>query len=62
VRYNTSGTHRAGLCGLPPTGRRVGVPVVSITRFTDGKWRESWTCADELGLLLQLGAPNLLLR
>jgi hypothetical protein len=30
-------------------------------KFTDGQWRESWTFADELGLMLQLGAPNLVL-
>ena len=62
MRFSTSGTHRAGLCGLPPTGRRVGVPVVSIMKFTGGEWKESWTFADEMGMLLQLGAPNLLLE
>ena len=61
MRFNTNGTHQASLCGLPPTGKRVGVPVVAIMNFADGKWQESWTFADELGLLLQLGAPNLLL-
>jgi predicted ester cyclase len=54
MRFNTSGTHQGNLCGIAPTGRRVGVPVVSIVHFTDGKWTESWTFADELGLLLQL--------
>ena len=61
MRFNTSGTHRAELYGLPATGRRVGVPVVAIMRFTDGQWKESWTFADELGMLSQLGKPNLLL-
>ncbi|OGA45182.1 MAG: hypothetical protein A3F74_11740 [Betaproteobacteria bacterium RIFCSPLOWO2_12_FULL_62_58] len=61
MRFNTNGTHQASLCGLPPTGKRVGVPVVSIMNFADGKWKDSWTFADELGLLLQLGAPDLLL-
>ena len=42
-------------------GKRVGVPVVAIIRFSDGKWQESWTFADELGMLLQLGAPNLVM-
>lgn len=61
MRFNTNGTHRGSLCGLPSTSRSVGVPVVSIMKFPDGKWQESWTFADELGMLLQLGAPNLLL-
>jgi predicted ester cyclase len=61
MRFNTSGTHRGSLCGLAPSERRVGIPVVSIMHFTEGKWKASWTFADELGLLLQLGAPNLLL-
>ena len=61
MRFNTNGTHQASLYGVPATGRRVGVPVVAIMRFTGGKWKESWTFADELGLLSQLGAPNLLL-
>jgi hypothetical protein len=30
-------------------------------RFADGKIADNWTFADEFGLLLQLGAPNLLL-
>ena len=61
MRFNTNGTHQASFCGLPPTGKRVGVPVVSIMNFADGKWKDSRTFADELGMLLQLGAPNLLL-
>ncbi len=59
MRFNTNGTHQASLYSLPPSGKRVGVPVVSIMKFTGGQWRESWTFADELGLMLQLGAPNL---
>ncbi|HEV2008789.1 MAG TPA: ester cyclase, partial [Burkholderiales bacterium] len=61
MRFNTNGTHQANLYGVPATGRRIGVSVVAIMSFTDGKWKESWTFADELGMLSQLGAPNLLL-
>lgn len=60
MRFSTSGTHRGSLCGIPPTGNRVGVHVTAILRFADGKVTESWTFADEFGLLLQIGAPNLL--
>jgi predicted ester cyclase len=59
MRFSTNGTHRGDLCGLPATGRHVGVPVAAIMRFADGRITESWTFADEFGLLLQLGAPNL---
>jgi predicted ester cyclase len=61
MRFNTGGTHSGSLTGVAPTGKRVRVPVAMIARFVDGKWRESWTFADELGFLLQLGQPNLLL-
>ena len=61
IRYSTSGTHKAAFCGLPPTGKRVGVPVVSLMKFVGGEWKETWSMADELGMMLQLGAPNLLL-
>ena len=62
MRFYVHGTHHAKLYGLPPTGRRIGVPAVEIARFTGGKLKESWCFGDELGLLLQLGVPNLLLE
>lgn len=61
MRFNTNATHRASLCGLPPTGKCVGVPVTAIMKFSGSQWQESWIFADELGILLQLGAPSLLL-
>ena len=62
MRFSTNGTHQGSFCGLTAAGKAVGVPVVSIMKFTEaGKWQESWTFADELGMMLQLGAPNLML-
>ena len=61
MRFNTGGTHTGTLAGIAPTGRTVGVPVAMIARFVDGRWVESWTFADELGFMLQLGRPELLL-
>ena len=49
------------LAGIAPTGKRLGVHVVALMRFAEEKIVESWTFADEFGLLLQLGAPDLLL-
>lgn len=61
MRFNVGGTHRGAFCGIAPTGRRVGVHGVSIMNFRDGRWADSWTFADELGLLLQLGQPDWLM-
>jgi predicted ester cyclase len=60
LRFSTGGTHTGSLCGIAPTGRRVGVHVAAIMKFADGKVTESWTFADEFGVLLQLGQPHLL--
>jgi len=54
------GTQTARLYGLAPTGRRISVPEVGVATFAGGKWQEGWYFADELGALLQLGVPNLL--
>jgi predicted ester cyclase len=62
MRFSTQGTHTSELCGIAATGKRIGVSVVTRMRFTEGKWTESWTFADELGFMLQLGQPNLLLE
>jgi len=62
MRFYLHGTHESNLYGLPPTGKHIGVAAVDVSRFTGGKWKESWCFGDELGLLLQLGVPNLLLE
>ncbi len=61
MRFTTAGTHQGNLCGVAPTRRPVGVPVVQILKLSDGKYLESWTFADELGFLLQIARPDLLL-
>ena len=60
MQFNLRGTHTASFYGLPPTGRRVEMPEVGIMRIVDGKWTESWYFGDELGILLQLGAVQML--
>ncbi len=62
ARFYLNGTHQSPLYGLPATGKPVGAPAVEIARFTGGKLSESWCFGDELGLLLQLGVPNLLME
>jgi hypothetical protein len=61
MRLNVAGRHGARCVGLEPTGKDVGVPMAVIARLQDGRCVESWSMADELGLLLQMGAPNLVL-
>lgn len=61
MRFNVCGTHRGPFCGIAPTGRAAGVNGVSILNFRNGQCADSWTFADELGLLLQLGQPDWLM-
>ena len=61
MRFFLRGEHEKGFYGLPPTGNRVEMPEVGIMRFAGGKWAEAFYFGDELGLLLQLGAPDMLL-
>ena len=60
MQFHLRGTHTANLYGLPPTGNRVDMAEIGIMRFVDGMWKEGWYFGDELGMLLQLGAPDLL--
>lgn len=55
VRWNGSGTHRAEVMGIPPTGKSVRVDAISVLRVTDGRIAEIWQTWDTLGLLQQLG-------
>jgi predicted ester cyclase len=58
MRFRVAGTHGGKLYGLAPTQKPVEVPEVGRMRFADGKWKEAWYFADELGLLLQLDAVD----
>ena len=56
TRKTFRGTHRGELMGIPPTGKVVEIGLIDIVRLVDGKVVESWSTADDLGLLQQLGA------
>jgi predicted ester cyclase len=60
MRFSLIGTHTRSFYGLPPTGHRVEMPEVGIMRFAEGKWAEGWYFGDELGILLQLSAEQML--
>ena len=56
TRKTFRGTHRGALLGIPPTGRAVAIGLIDLVRLADGQATESWSIADDLGLLRQLGA------
>ena len=57
ARVRATGTHRGEFLGMPPTGKRVAVQLIDITRFgDDGLAREHWGVFDALALMQQLGA------
>jgi predicted ester cyclase len=58
MRFKIVGIHTKPIYGLPPTGKPVEVSEVAVMRVVDGKWKEAWYYADELGLMLQLGIVN----
>jgi len=55
TRYTASGTHRGELMGIAPTGNRVEIKGISITRIEDGKIVEDWEIFDAMGMMQQLG-------
>jgi steroid delta-isomerase-like uncharacterized protein len=56
TRWTGRGTHQGELLGVPPSGNRVEVAGITIDRISGGKFAESWTIYDALGMLQQIGA------
>jgi steroid delta-isomerase-like uncharacterized protein len=56
VRATFKATHLGDLYGIPPTGRSVTMPWISIYRLANGKIVEHWYEDDKMGLMQQLGA------
>ena len=55
-RNRARGTNTGSVMGSAPTGKLVDVDVIDIVRFEDGMVVEHWGIADQLGLMLQIGA------
>ena len=55
-RNRARGVNTGSVMGTPPTGMPVEVDVIDIVRFEDGRIVEHWGIADQLGLMLQVGA------
>jgi steroid delta-isomerase-like uncharacterized protein len=58
VRWTWSATHTGEFMGIPPTGRQIAVAGISIHRFADGKFVESWVNYDSLDMMQQLTAEE----
>jgi steroid delta-isomerase-like uncharacterized protein len=59
ARWHYSGTHKNELEGIPPTGRHVTGPGITIFLFQGNRIRESYENWDALGLMQQLGVVTL---
>jgi steroid delta-isomerase-like uncharacterized protein len=55
TRFTARGTHRGELAGVQPSGRRVSVPCVLITRVENEKIVEDREVFDQLGMFQQIG-------
>lgn len=54
-RWDLTATHVAEWMGIAPTGKRITLTGIDISRLKDGRIVEHWTQCDMLGLLQQLG-------
>lgn len=61
-RITLTGTHKGEIMGIPPTGKQVTIPAITINRFTEGKIVERWSISDQLDTMQQMGviSPDLL--
>jgi predicted ester cyclase len=55
VRFTLTGTHKGVYMGIPPTNKKGTMWVIEIYRVVGGKFAESWSRLDTLGLMQQLG-------
>ncbi len=53
-RFTMTGTHHGEFLGVPPTGKAITSPGITILRFVNGKCVERWSQADFLGVLKQI--------
>ncbi|HEY7002380.1 MAG TPA: ester cyclase [Candidatus Udaeobacter sp.] len=53
--YTLTGTHTGPFGKIPPTGKKVKIRGMQISKFKDGKMIERWGSSDEKTLLKQIG-------
>jgi steroid delta-isomerase-like uncharacterized protein len=56
TRWTGRGTQNGELMGVPPSGKRVEVAGVTISRIEGGKIVEEWDNYDALGMMQGIGA------
>ena len=56
TRWTGRGTHQGELMGVPPSGNRVEVAGITISRIEGGKIVEEWDNYDALGMMQGIGA------
>jgi hypothetical protein len=56
IRLRVIWVNTGSVMGTPPSGKNVDVDVIDILRFKDGLAVEHWDIADQVGLMLQIGA------
>jgi steroid delta-isomerase-like uncharacterized protein len=56
TRWTVRATHQGELMGIPPSGNRVEVRGISLDRIESGKFVETWSNYDVLGMMQQIGA------
>ncbi len=56
TRNVARGVNTGSVMGHPPSGKPVQVDVIDILRFADGQAVEHWGIADQVGLMVQVGA------
>lgn len=55
IAYTLTGTQTGAFMGVAPTGKKIKIRGLQISKFKDGKMIERWGSSDQLGLLQQLG-------
>ena len=57
THFTLTGTFKGEMMGIAPTGKKVTVTGVVITRWVNGKEVEAWESLDTLAFYQQLGIP-----
>ena len=57
--YTFTGTQNGPLMGIAPTGKKVKIRGLQISKFRGGKMVERWGSSDQLGMLQQIGASTI---
>jgi steroid delta-isomerase-like uncharacterized protein len=57
TRFKITGTFKGEMMGIAPTGKKLSLTGIVITRWADGKEVEAWESFDTRAFYQQLGIP-----